>query len=420
MALEPSKTSEARPAATDRATGPVPPPPKPVLLIIDDDEAVRASIRVIFKSEFDVLVASSGRAAMELLRTRVVDVATLDLDLPETFGIDVLAQLKQHDPLLEVIIMTGQGSLETARQAIQLGAFAYLTKPFEIQECRRVMRAALERHNRMAGLRALELEMQRRQVEQEIERARSEIYATVIHDLNSPLTTALGLLELLRLDMSMLPGSQPLDVAYVEQQLRDASHQLKFCTDIIKRYLGFMRRAPGMVATSDLGDVLFDLRNLVRVHPAAKQNRLLVHVPDERLVAAINGVDLLQVLLNLTANALQASEQKHHVEVYCRHWTADSATHGLSTGLNDFVLFGERLKSGRPMVSITVQDDGAGIPAEALPQVFRSFHTTKAAGQGTGLGLTVIQRIVEENGGALHVHSVVGEGTAFTVFFPLT
>jgi CheY-like chemotaxis protein len=235
MALEPSKISEARPAAIGRETSPVPPPAKPVLLIIDDDEAVRSSIRVIFNSEFEVLVAGSGPAAMELLRTRAVDVATLDLNLPGMSGIDVLGQLKEHDPLMEVIIMTGQGSLETARQAIQLGAFAYLTKPFQIQECRRVMCAALERHHRMAGLRALELEMQRRQVEQEIERAKSEIYATVIHDLNSPLTTALGLLELLRLDLSMLPGSQPLDVAYVEQQLRDAGHQLKFCTDIIKR-----------------------------------------------------------------------------------------------------------------------------------------------------------------------------------------
>lgn len=416
MAREPFKTSAARPAAISPEARP---PAKPVLLIIDDDEAVRTAIRVIFKSDFEVLLAASGRAALELLPTRPVAVATLDLDLPETPGIDVLAQLKAQDPLVEVVILTGQGSLETARQAIQLGAFAYLTKPFEIQECRRVMRAAWERHNRMAGLRALELEVQRRQVEQEIERARSEIYATVIHDLNSPLTTALGLLELLRLDLSMLPGSQPLEVAYVEQQLRDASQQLKFCTDIIQRYLGCLRRAPGVVATADLGDVLVDLRNLARVHPAARQNHLLVHVPDERLVAAINGVDLLQVLLNLTANALQASEQKHHVEVYCRHWAADSATHGLSSGLNDFVLFGERLKSGRPLVSITVQDDGAGIPAAVLPEVFQSFHTTKAAGQGTGLGLTVIQRIVEENGGALHVHSVVGEGTAFTVFFPL-
>lgn len=189
MAREPFKTSAARPAAISPEARP---PAKPVLLIIDDDEAVRTAIRVIFKSDFEVLLAASGRAALELLPTRPVAVATLDLDLPETPGIDVLAQLKAQDPLVEVVILTGQGSLETARQAIQLGAFAYLTKPFEIQECRRVMRAAWERHNRMAGLRALELEVQRRQVEQEIERARSEIYATVIHDLNSPLPRRWG------------------------------------------------------------------------------------------------------------------------------------------------------------------------------------------------------------------------------------
>jgi len=91
----------------------------------------------------------------------------------------------------------------------------------------------------------------------------------------------------------------------------------------------------------------------------------------------------------------------------------------LSTGTHDLILFGERLAAGKPMVSVTVQDDGAGIPREDLPKVFESFNTTKDAGQGTGLGLTVIQRIVDENLGVLHVHSVVGEGTAFTVLFPV-
>ncbi len=414
MALEPSQPQPAVLSGIGVEPGRVL-PPKPVLLIVDDDEGVRAALHVIFEHDFEVVLAGDGHAALAKVSNRQVDVVTLDLDLPELTGIEVLEQLKQHDPLIEVIILTGQATLETARQALQLGAFAYLTKPFETPECRRVMQSALARRRQMLAWRALELELQRRKVEQEIERAKSEIYATVIHDLNSPLTTAIGLLELLRLDLEL----RPVDLAQTEQQVRDACLQLKFCSGIIKRYLGFMRRAPGQAASSDLGEVLLDLKNLVRVHPAAKLNRLLVHVPDERLVLGINGVDLLQVLLNLTVNALQASEQRHHVEVYCRPRAEGAALAGLSNGTNDLFVFGERLVAGRPMVSITVQDDGAGIPPASLPLVFQSFHTTKQPGQGTGLGLTVIQRIVDENAGALHVHSVVGEGTAFTVFFPI-
>jgi len=388
---------------------------KPVLLIIDDDEGVRAALQVIFEPEFEVLAAGTGRAALDLVRNRTTDVVTLDLGLPELTGIEVLELLKQHDPLMEVIILTGQATLETARQAIHLGAFAYLTKPFETAECRRVMRAACERRRKMLGWRSLELELQRRQVDQEIERAKSEIYATVIHDLNSPLTTALGLLEMLRLDLD----TRTLAPAEIAEPLNDASLQLKFCTGIIKRYLGFMRHAPGQTSVADVGEVLADLKKLVRVNPAVRHNQLLIHVPEERLLVALNGVDLLQVLLNLTINALQASAQKHHVEVYCRHWPAGAATNSLRNGPNDVCFFAERVSRSRSMASITVQDDGGGIPAAALPEVFKSYHTTKSPGQGTGLGLTVIHRIVDESHGALHVHSVVGEGTAFTAFFPL-
>ena len=129
-----------------------------------------------------------------------------------------------------------------------------------------------------------------------------------------------------------------------------------------------------------------DLKNLVRVHPAVKHNQLLIHPPDERVALAVNGVDLLQVLLNLTVNALQASEQRHHVELYCRLWPAGTSVPALGNGENDLFFFGERLATGRPLASITVQDDGAGIPARELPRIFQSFHTTKRAGQGTGLG----------------------------------
>jgi signal transduction histidine kinase len=369
---------------------------------------------VVLEEEFDVHTAIDGPQGLAQVAQQLVDVVVLDLDLPGLHGIEVLDRLKQLDPLIEVVILTGQGTLETARQAMQLGAFAYLAKPFETQECRRVMRAARERRQKMLRWRALELELHRREVEQEIERAKSEIYATVIHDLNSPLTTAMGLLELMRIDVDS-GNAKPADLA---QQVNDASLQLKFCAGIIQRYLGFMRRTPGQAAAADMAGVLADLKKLVRTHAAVKQHQLIVHVPDEHLTVAVNGVDLLQVLLNLTVNALQASEQRHHVEVYCRHWPGGTATGLPAQGPNDLWLHPERIAGG-PMASVTVQDDGAGIPADGLPLVFRSFHTTKEPGQGTGLGLTVIQRIVTECGGALHVHSVVGEGTAFTVFFPL-
>jgi two-component system cell cycle sensor histidine kinase/response regulator CckA len=65
-----------------------------------------------------------------------------------------------------------------------------------------------------------------------------------------------------------------------------------------------------------------------------------------------------------------------------------------------------------------VRDNGPGIPAEVLPKIFEPYFTTKGPRQGTGLGLNIVQRLIKEGKGALHVHTRQGEGTAFTIYLP--
>jgi signal transduction histidine kinase len=67
---------------------------------------------------------------------------------------------------------------------------------------------------------------------------------------------------------------------------------------------------------------------------------------------------------------------------------------------------------------MSVRDDGPGIPPEILPKIFEPYFTTKGARNGTGLGLNIVQRLVKEAKGALHVHTRHGEGTTFTVYLP--
>jgi signal transduction histidine kinase len=73
-----------------------------------------------------------------------------------------------------------------------------------------------------------------------------------------------------------------------------------------------------------------------------------------------------------------------------------------------------------PLLRVSVRDNGPGIPAEVLPKIFQPYFTTKDARQGTGLGLNIVQRLVREAGGALHVKTESGVGTVFTVFLPAT
>ena len=78
----------------------------------------------------------------------------------------------------------------------------------------------------------------------------------------------------------------------------------------------------------------------------------------------------------------------------------------------------ENFQNTAPLVRLSVIDNGPGIPMEVLPKIFQAYFTTKDARHGTGLGLNIVQRLVQEGGGALQVISKPGEGTTFNVFLP--
>jgi len=78
----------------------------------------------------------------------------------------------------------------------------------------------------------------------------------------------------------------------------------------------------------------------------------------------------------------------------------------------------ENMNNTAPLVKLWVRDNGPGIPPEVLPKIFHPYFTTKGPRQGTGLGLNIVQRLIKEAGGALHVHTIIGKGTTFTVYLP--
>jgi signal transduction histidine kinase len=80
----------------------------------------------------------------------------------------------------------------------------------------------------------------------------------------------------------------------------------------------------------------------------------------------------------------------------------------------------ENMNNTAPLVKLWVRDNGPGIPPEVLPKIFHPFFTTKGPRQGTGLGLNIVQRLIKEASGALHVHTEPGQGTTFTVYLAST
>ncbi len=130
---------------------------KPVLLIVDDEESVRESFRLALQDDYDLTFAGDAKTTLKVLKNQVFDLCLLDIMLPDGSGIDLLKQIKRRDETIDVIMVTALTGVDTALEAMKLGAYDYITKPYRIDELyeliKRVLaKRALEKENRFLRL----------------------------------------------------------------------------------------------------------------------------------------------------------------------------------------------------------------------------------------------------------------------------
>ena len=212
--------------------------------------------------------------------------------------------------------------------------------------------------------------------------------AGVAHEINNPLT---GVLTYSSLLLKRTPeGSETRD------DLEVIVRETKRCRDIVKGLLDFARRTPPRRQPADLNDVV--RRSAAVVMNQLTLNRVAVSfdlAPELPPVPA-DPNQMQQVLVNLLLNAADAiGEAGGAIRVSTRRGGRE-----------------------RPAVELVVEDDGRGIPPEAMAHLFEPFFTTKGT-RGTGLGLAITWGIVQAHGGTIEVHSEVGRGSRFTVLLPL-
>lgn len=155
---------------------------RPRVLVVDDEMGVRESLRAILQPECEVLTASSGEQALELVRRDPIDVMTLDLKMPGLNGINVLERAKQIDGEVEVLIITGYGSLDTAVQGLRLRAFDYLAKPFDSTHVRRLVARAVAHR---AGVKRMKS-------------VPEQLLSSLSHELRTPLNVIMGYSSILQ------------------------------------------------------------------------------------------------------------------------------------------------------------------------------------------------------------------------------
>jgi signal transduction histidine kinase len=400
-------------------------PSRPTLLVVDDEPGPRQSLHMVFKDDYHVLMADGGEPALELARQHRIDAAVLDIRMLGMSGVELLAKLKELDPTIEVIMLTAYETIETARQALRLGACDYLTKPFDLAAMRAAVANAMERHTLSLEMRAnntrlqtLQNDLRHHQVREELTKTKGEIYASIIHDINGPLTVISGFIEIINAHLEGAPRLEGESLELVKDRLDRVTRQVTNCIGISQRYLSFLRRQSTEQVPVGTRQVLSDMEELLKVHPSSQHNELCIQPLEPDVVAEINGTDLIQLLLNLTINALQATTAPHRVEVKAGRLNEALDVARFSDREGAQFLNRETFHNQAPLLAVSVRDNGPGIPPEVFPRIFEPYFTTKGERKGTGLGLAIVQRLVKENRGALRVETRVGEGTTFTAYFP--
>ncbi len=136
---------------------------KPLILVADDEQDIRASLRMILEYEgLDLSEAASGPEALEKVAAEQPDAVLLDIKMPRMDGLEVLARLRERDPELPIVVISGHGTIQTAVEATRLGAFDFMEKPLERDRVLLVLRNALERRRLQEENRDLKLEFEER------------------------------------------------------------------------------------------------------------------------------------------------------------------------------------------------------------------------------------------------------------------
>ncbi len=217
--------------------------------------------------------------------------------------------------------------------------------------------------------------------------ALGQLAAGVAHEINNPLTAIIANAQILQRELP--PGDERLESVELIGMAGARAAQ------VVRNLLDFARKEQAQRVLTNINDTLRSSLALVQ-HELLSRSVSLQFAPDNELPHILAAPESLQgVWLNLLLNALEAIDQPPGIVRVVSQRVGDE-------------------------VHVSISDNGRGIPSERLERIFEPFYTTKAPGQGTGLGLSVCNQIVEQHNGRISVQSQLGQGTEFVVALPIS
>jgi signal transduction histidine kinase len=373
----------------------------PQVLVIDDEMGPRESLRMLLKPNYQVYTADNVEAGLHILREKKPDAVISDIRMPGTSGIDGLRKIREIDPHVAVIMLTGFGALETAKEALRLGANDYISKPFDAREMREVIGRNVERTriqrtgiNTAAEIKELNNRLLKELAQKERLASLGQASAEFVHDLGNPLTIVWGYVQLLAKKLEQSEKENGTTDETSAKELNIIEQNVRLCRELLTMWQSY-----GSVEASPHKPISVTqvVREVVKgVGPMAVQSGVELHcdICDDPCTLLGDSVQIMRAIQNVIINALQASaEKKGSVVVSCTR--------------KDFY------------VDVRVEDTGYGIAPAQLAKIFDPYFTTKQGKSGTGLGLYITKKVVEDHNGSIKVDSTPQIGTTFTIRLPL-
>jgi len=370
------------------------------VVLIDDEADIREVTAITLQDAgYRVATAADGQAGLNLFAEYAPQIVITDIRMPRMDGLAVLESIKQSNQDTEVIVVTAFGEMDLAIRALQLDASDFITKPINDESLHLALKRARERYTARKQARDYTALLEKRNADQarilhqDKMMSLGRLAASVVHEINNPLS---GILNYLRL-MARVLNRGPLDAeqqAKFETYLELVESETDRCSRIVSSLLTFARKTPPAFTPIDFTDLM--TRTLVlSQHRLGLSDITVTHRVDPDLPPVKGDFNQLQqCLINLIFNAIDAMPQ--------------GGTLDLSV----------RARKGSRGVRVSVRDSGTGIASEDQNHIFEPFFTTKGDGGGVGLGLSTVYGILESHGRTVTLNSKPGHGATFVLKLP--
>jgi two-component system, NtrC family, sensor kinase len=406
------------------------------ILIVDDSATVRGHLVKSLHGSYDCIQAQNVSDALDQLKQHSFELVITDVLMPGLSGVELLRMVVEKYPRTAVIVVSGVDRPQRALDAVRLGAFDYLLKPCDHDVLQITVKRALEHRRLLIDALRYKADLEQRNLElargkAELERLQAEIVhsekmaslgklsAGIAHEINNPVGFVSGNLELLSAcvkdlvklvamyDDAQLPASAAVGIEAFKSEIgydrlaEDVVGAIDDCQagvgrvrEIVQNLKTFSRLDEAEFKLTELHEGIDSTIRLLSRYFSGGNLSLIREYGNVPPIQAYSA-QLNQVWMNLLANAAQAiGDQPGEVRVR----TAVDAEN----------------------VTVSVSDTGSGISQGDLDKIFDPFYTTKAVGEGSGLGLSIAFGIVERHNGRIEVETESGKGTKFSVILPLT